>query len=202
MLHRGLLCVILSVLCLSHTQAQAPYPYRTTWYLGALSTKTGEELAGEMQFDWETNSLKIKQEETIKTFSPSNVAKFEFFDPNWKEQRHFVSLPFSKKGRYASPRFFEILLEGKVSVLMRENNVEAVGIIKFKNMTKTPSECYLYTEGESPKRFDGRPKLLYQILPHHHADLKEFIERKRLNVYQLLDLIRVVDYYNSLENAL
>lgn len=202
MLLRNTYLALLAFLFVANAQAQKAYPYRTTWYLGGITTKTGEEVGGELQFDWETNSLKLKKEETIKTFSPSNVEKFEFFDPQWKAQRHFVSLPFlAKKRRYASPIFFEVIYEGKVSVLMRENDVEMVGLVKFKNMMRTPSECYLHTQGSTPVRFDGRSKSLYELLPNHQAKLDSFIARNRLNPYLLRDLLLIVEHYNSLELA-
>lgn len=188
--------------CLAATsQAQNAYRYLTTWYMGSLVTQNGDTLSGEIQFNWETNSLKIKQRGTLKAYSSSNISTFEFFDPYWRSNRYFISqLVTQKKSDYQIPAFFELLFYGKISILMRENDNEST-FLNIKKLIKPSVECYLRFPEGNLKRYDGRRKVLYELLPSHHSELDEFITRKGLNIGNLADLVRILQYYDKLEGS-
>ena len=183
------------------TMAQnRPYPYRENWYAGMVVDKNSDTLSGKIQFDWETNSLKIKanQNATVKTFSASNALFFEFYDPVWKYNRQFQSYYYAKRGTYEVPIFFEVIQAGTTSVLMRENDNNSVGP-NVKKLSKAAFECYFGFADGSVKKYDGTPRNLFALLPNHQDEVKTFIERKRLDYGLLGDIVRIVMFYNSLD---
>ncbi|WP_332910838.1 hypothetical protein [Algoriphagus boritolerans] len=58
-----------------------------------------------MKYDLDNNLVQL-QNETIETFTASNVSNFEIFDEIFGGIRRFYSLPYAINGEYESPTFF------------------------------------------------------------------------------------------------
>ena len=90
------------------------------WHKGTLYLTDGSSVNGMVKYDLETNLVQL-QEETVITFTASNVTSFDIFDETYQGVRKFYSLPYALNGNYDTPVFFEVLTQGEhIALLCRE----------------------------------------------------------------------------------
>ncbi|MDA1269430.1 MAG: hypothetical protein O2829_10150, partial [Bacteroidetes bacterium] len=103
----------------SWAQTRNQFPSQI-WHKGTLNLADGSLVKGLVKYDLENNLVQL-QEETIITFSASNVSSFDIFDEIYGGIRKFYSLPFALNGEYETPIFFEVLTQGEhIALLCRE----------------------------------------------------------------------------------
>lgn len=167
------------------------------WFYGKVILTKGDTLLGTMQYEMQSGILKFRAEDNaLRTFSALQVVSFNFYDTILKTRRYFYSFT-EKKGDYGSPTFFGVLYfnENKVSLFYKENSRYAP-IWNTKALTKEIYELYFIFPDKSVKRYRKSKKSLFNTLPEHHAELKNFISDK--SIHDLNDLIKILEFYNSL----
>src|SRR5205085_3760355 len=91
------------------------------WHEGKLVTEENDTIKGSIQYNLQGDLLQVRRRDQIETFTARKVVFFEIFDVTIEQYRQFFSLPYSVTGtHYKSPTFFELLAEGKITLLCRE----------------------------------------------------------------------------------
>jgi hypothetical protein len=172
---------------------------------------------GLVKYDLETNLVQL-QEETVITFTASNVTSFDIFDETYQGIRKFYSLPYALNGGYDTPIFFEVLTQGEhIALLCREyiatdtrgmNNWMGMGMGMGMNPFWGPQNVsgfrlaftYYFLKNGSMEKYSGKKKELFDMLPGFDEELDLYMRKNRLEHDQRGDLLRITAYYNELKN--
>ena len=110
---------------------------------GKVTLANGDTLSGNIKYDMENDLIQIVYKGTIQTYSARKLMYFTIYDNTVDMFRTFYSIPYEIERNYERPLLFEVLYEGKLSLLAREKIVtETVPQYSYAyrssvNMTRT-----------------------------------------------------------------
>lgn len=172
------------------------------WHAGKLVLDTGDTLRGKIMYDMQSDILQLQIEKRLESYTARKVLFFEIFDETVSRYRNFYSLPYAQTGAYKAPVFFELLQEGKLTVLCRES-------IEYRT-TSSPyfygsfsrlvevNKYFLLKEDGAITEFKGKKNDWYDLMPNKKSEVEKFAKDNRLNLEEKYELSRVIEYYNSL----
>ncbi len=177
-----------------------PFEY---WHDGKLVLETGDTLKGKIKYDINTDIIQLDQKGTLQSFTGRKIIFYEIYDATSGRYRQFYSIPFSPSGGYKSPTFFELLAEGKITLLVRE-------ALEYKNYTTgyygygsvsrlvLVNKYFIMDDKGRVEAFTGTKKDLMELMNKREDEVKKFIKVNKLNLDHKYDQARVFEYYNSL----
>ncbi|HNP18478.1 MAG TPA: hypothetical protein PKL31_08605 [Fulvivirga sp.] len=202
MIRTVLLVFIIS--CTTQVVAQ-DFPSQV-WHDGEIVLLEGDTLKGQVKYSQETDIVEFTRgnANTAIAFSARKVLYFEIFDRSVNRYREFYALPFAVKGDYETPVVFEVILEGRPITILSRERIE----YKVVNYPYAVSGTYsrlelMYTyyflgKDGKIKVFPGSKKDLIWMLKDKSQLIKKFMKANRIRPERRVDLIKTVDYYNSL----
>lgn len=93
------------------------------WHKGEVYLFTEESVKGSIRYDLEQNNITIRTDNKLRSYNASQVEQFWIEDELQKRVRYFYALPQITKDDYRVLYFFELLAEGSITLLCRENFV-------------------------------------------------------------------------------
>ncbi len=194
----------------AEVSAQNQFPSQI-FHKGNIYGTDGQVYSGLVKYDLVNNLVQL-QNETITTFTASNVSYFEIFDEVFGGLRKFYSLPYALNGDYETPIFFEVLTEGdNVALLCREyiaTDSRNMGAMNTMGMNPFwgPSTMigyrlafnYYFFKNGSIDRYSLKKKDLFDMLTGHDEEISLFMRKNRLEHDKRGDLLRITAYYNEL----
>ncbi|MDG1276699.1 MAG: hypothetical protein P8O16_05415 [Algoriphagus sp.] len=200
----------LLVLGAGAVSAQNQFPSQI-FHKGNIYGTDGQVYSGLVKYDLVNNLVQL-QNETITTFTASNVSYFEIFDEVFGGLRKFYSLPYALNGDYETPIFFEVLTEGEnVALLCREyiatdsRNMGAMNTMGMNPFWGPPTMIgyrlafnYYFFKNGSIDRYSLKKKDLFDMLTGHDEEISLFMRKNRLEHDKRGDLLRITAYYNEL----
>jgi hypothetical protein len=85
---------------------------------------TEESIKGSISYDLDQNNITVRTTDNkLRSYNASQVEQFWIEDELQKRVRYFYALPQITKDDYRVLYFFELLTEGKITLLCRENFV-------------------------------------------------------------------------------
>lgn len=82
------------------------------WAQGNIVLNDGRELTGLIKYNHKYDLVAYEKGDQSKTFTPRQVAGFEFYDETLRRTRYFYSMPFEDARRsVVMPLFFEVILD-------------------------------------------------------------------------------------------
>jgi len=182
------------------------------WHKGLLVTNSGDTIEGDLKYDFESQSIQLDDGETIKAFNVNNLFFFEIYDKTIRDYRQFYSLMYEVGYEYSVPILFEMMIEGKISLLLRERIVAetnqsylpsyyAYGIMpSFSNnygyINKVKYDYFFLTDDGKIHRFKGKKKEILALMQDKYSVMKEYISKNKISLKKMSDIARVVNYYN------
>lgn len=174
------------------------------WHDGYLVSTDQDSIYGSIKYDMETNIVQVQQGNVVKTFSSHKLFYFEIYDKLLENYRQFYSIPYNVNYNYKIPILFEVLYEGPLSLLAREEIVQETvsnssaywGSTYIRDVVSY-TFYFLDKEGNIDV-FTGKRNDLLQIMRKHQHDVKSFVKKNRLKTDEVPDLIRITAFYNSL----
>jgi hypothetical protein len=175
------------------------------WKPGSLILLTGDTLVGDIRYDIVNDAVQIKlDDERIHSFSGKKLLTFSIEEHPKRATRRFYSLPYQLRGNYKAQRLFEVLYEGKLTLLCRpymEHLVDIAYEAEDESGKKSHDPVYEYyfldAEGEVHLY---RPRLgrLLSIMSNKHREVRMYMKDHHLRYDQMRDLVRITAYYNAL----
>ncbi|HHP7242559.1 MAG TPA: hypothetical protein ACFCUD_12855 [Cyclobacteriaceae bacterium] len=195
---------ILSILFFSLNICFGQFPSQI-FHEGWLVTNHSDTIRGELKYNMQSESVQLKTDGRILTFSSRKLIYFEIFDETVSNYRQFYSLPYNVNYNYKTPLIFEVLYEGELTLLSKEEIVEEV-VQQFQPYSTLPAGTrqalsytfYFLDKKGNIQRYGGRKKDLYEIMRKERNNVKEFIKSNKLKTDNIRDLVRITAYYNSL----
>lgn len=184
-----------------HAQAQQ-WPFEL-WHEGKIVLVTGDTLVGRVKYDLQQDLVQFDdQKNSVEAYTPRKVLLFEIFDATIAQYRLFFVLPYAVTGNYKTPVFFELLAEGKMTLLARE-------LLEYKTFNSMyyygsytrlvlSYKFYLMEENGDIKEFTGKKNDLLALMGRKADEVDRYIKTNRLKIEDKIDFGKVVTYYNSL----
>jgi hypothetical protein len=193
--------IFLLFLLVSSPSFAQTFPF-DLWHEGKVILDSGDTLVGAIKYDLQ-DLLQVRHQNKMESFSARKVLYFEIFDKGYKRYRTFYSLPYSANGTYKSPEFFEVLTEGKITVLSREKiEYRTYGYSPFMygsyNTRKVLVNIYyLLKENGNIENFSGKRNDWLDLMGNRANEVHDYAKDNKLSFDDKYELKRIIDYYNS-----
>ncbi len=180
------------------------------WHEGKVVLLESDTIAGKVKYDFENDLVQVNNGYTVKTYSARKLFYFEIFDETAKSYRYFYSLPYGlQQSDYEAPVIFEVLYEGKLTLLSREHLVA-------ENVTPAQYGYYYYPMGPSYtrirlayqfyfleengaiERYNLKKRDLLNLFGKKQKEVNQYMKKNRLRHDNLRDLVRITAYYNAI----
>ena len=185
------------------------------WHPGQLVTKGGDTIKGDLKYDFDNQSIQLDDGKTLKDYNVNNLYFFEIFDETINDYRQFYSLLYEISYNYRVPVLFEMVIEGELSLLLREKIVaESVSnnyfpsyysysmIPRYQNnysyINKIKYDYFFLNPKGKIYKFSGKKRELFQIMDKKSKEIKEYFNDKKINLKKMVDIVKVTNYYNKI----
>lgn len=174
------------------------------WHEGKLILDSGDTLRGNIKYDMQSDLIQYQASENAKpeSYTARKVLYFEIFDGTVKRYRIFYSLPYSTSGQYKAPVFFELLEEGKLTVLCREflEHRTTSSFYFYGTYTRLVlvNRYFLLKENGNIEEYRGKKNDWYELMRGNEDEVQKYVKANRLDLDDKYDLAKAVNYYNSL----
>lgn len=175
------------------------------WHKGTAVLVDGDTLHGQIKYDIAKDLIQVEVDDRIYTFGSKKAHFFEIYDITTENYRQFYSLPYTTAGGYKTPVFFEVVYEGRLTLLCREfftkktsqyNSYYWPG--RSYSRTVVDFEYYFLDTRGTITYYPGKKKDLINIMKDRSHQIKEYIKTYNIKYDQKSDLARVTAYYNTL----
>lgn len=190
----GLLLLILFLCANAFSQ-------KTPDLFDGMVVRESDTLRGKVSYDLQTNTVVVQGNGGVFTGSPRTAVAFEIFDPDISNYRKFYSLP-DASGYYNNPVFFELLNDGKLTVLCREHTEQRTTGYSFYSYGFTEYvrvvEYYLLNASGKVEPLTASKKMWLQLMSRNRDKAEEYAKKNKLQWTDKEDIQKIVGYYNSL----
>lgn len=193
--------VILIMLSLKGWAQEWPFEL---WHEGKVILTSGDTLRGVVKYDLQQDLVQFgyKNESRVEAFAPRKVLMFEIFDATAKQYRNFYSLPYSPSSSYGVLSFFELLTEGKLTLLCRESlEYRTYSSPYYYGSYSRLVMVYRYffmDEKGKITEFSGKRPELMNLMGRQAQEVDKYMRVNRLRMENRDDFIKIIAYYNSL----
>ena len=173
------------------------------WHHGKIVLMSGDTLRGLIKYDLQQDLVQYTLEDKrTEAFSARKIMFFEIFDETVRQYRQFFALPFTTTTGYRAPVFFELLANGKLTLLSREsleyrtyNSPYYLGgysrqILVYK--------YFFLDEKGNIQEFTGNKADLLNMMGRKSDDVEKYMKENKLKFDDKYDFARIVTYYNSI----
>lgn len=196
--------LLVMLVCSGIRQAHAqdwPFEY---WHEGKIVLLEGDTLKGLVKYDLQQDLLQFNgRDKSVEAYSARKVLFFEIYDATVHRYRQFFALPYSTPSGYRAPVFFELLAEGKMTLLAREglelrtyNSMYYYGA-SYSRQVLVYKYFFLEEDGDIVE-FTGNKNDLLDLMDKRAEEVEKFIKTNKLKYEDKYDLAKIVTYYNSL----
>jgi hypothetical protein len=174
------------------------------WHDGKVVLLEGDTLKGKIKYDLNQDLVQFTYPDLrIEAFTARKVLFFEIFDATVRKYRQFFALPYSATSSYKTPVFFELLEEGKMTLLVRESLQYKTYSSPYYYGGSYSRVVLVYTyffleETGDIKEFMGNKNDLLDLMGKRSEEVERYMKSNKLKFDDKYDLAKIVAYYNSL----
>jgi hypothetical protein len=173
------------------------------WHEGKIVLVEGDTLRGLVKYDLQQDLLQLNSaHQKVVAYSARKVLFFEIFDKTVNRYRQFYSLPYTTASSYKAPIFFELLEEGKMTLLVREaleyrSYTSPYYAQQYSRLVMVYRYFFLEEDGVITE-FQGNKNDLLDRMGKRAEEVEKYIKTNRLKYEDKYDFAKIVAYYNSL----
>lgn len=172
------------------------------WHEGRVVLVEGDTLRGNIKYDLQQDLIQLSVSNQNTTLSARKVLFFEIFDTSVRKYRQFFALPFTTVAGYRAPVFFELLEEGKMTLLARESveyrTYNSPYYMGSYSRLVLIYKYYFLDEKGNINEFNGNKSDLLELMNKKSEEVEKYIKANKLRYDDKYDFARIVAYYNSL----
>lgn len=185
-------------------------PPKTLWQTGQLALWSDSLLTGALAYNWSAEMVMLRLPDGhIRTFSAAQVRRFDWFDQRQNKLRTFVSLESPLPINRTRQAFYEVWLNGPLTVVRRLKRAHG----PFKRLFVNPTQCadtpmlsesldqfdyFVHDEGRFLS-LDWFYRDIYEpLLAAYDRELHQFIQDHNLNERTVLGRLILIDRFNYL----
>jgi hypothetical protein len=173
------------------------------WHEGRIVLLEGDTLRGLVKYDLQQDLIQYNlSDKRTEAFSARKVLFFEIFDNSVRKYRQFFALPYTTPTGYKAPIFFELLVEGKLTLLSREavefrtyNSPYYIG--SYSRQVLVNTYFFLGEKGDITE-FTGNKNDLLDLMGRGSKEVEKYMKTNKLRYEDKYDLARIIAYYNSI----
>jgi hypothetical protein len=192
----------LSFFAKAHTE---PVESSIVWSEGAVLMETEQKHKGFVHYDPVQGVVLVKNKENVQAFTARQVTHFQFYDQQMKMQRRFISLDLKGDVGYTGLTFYEVLIDGHISVLRKERKNANLHMMLS---TEDPwyakyAGCFDYfafKDGSLVNLKEFKSVIYPFMQKDNKTDLDSMVQNNRLNLNWIGHMLMVVEYYNTLSS--
>lgn len=194
--------LILLALCFSGAARGQQFPFEY-WHEGKVVLESGDTLSGSIKYDLQNDLVQLSKGGKLESYSARKMTYFEIFDQTIRRYRQFYSIPYVTSGDYKAPVIFELLTEGKMTLLCRESVEYRSYSNAFYSYGMSTRLVLVYhyfmlNENGSIEPFDGKRNDLLRLMGQHSDQVEKYIKANKLDLTDRNEFVQIVLYYNSL----
>ena len=163
---------------------------------------SGDTLKGLVKYSTQNDLVQFQANNRLETFTARKIVTFEIFDATVKRYRQFYTVPYALTGQYKAPVLFELMEEGKMTLLAREaletRTYSSYYGYGTQIRTVLVNKYFLLKEDGSILPFSGRKKDMIELMGNKGEAVERYIKEHKLNFDRKYDVARIVEFYNSL----
>lgn len=187
---------------LSYTGHAQKFPFEF-WHAGKIVLEQGDTLKGNVKYDLKNDLLQFEKDGRLESFTARKVLFFEIFDQSVKRYRSFYCLPYATSGEYKAPIFFELLTEGKLTLLCREAveyKTYSNSFYYYGNYSRMVLvyKFFLLKEDGSIEPFVGKRNDLVLLMGNKGEMVEKYMKVNKLDLDDKYEFGQIIAYYNSL----
>jgi hypothetical protein len=172
------------------------------WHDGKLVLVSGDTLKGLIKYDLQQDLVQYNNKKgNIQAYTARKVLFFEIFDTTVEQYRQFYALPYESSTGYKAPVFFELLAEGKMTLLTRESleyrTVNSPYYYGSYNRLVLIYRYYLLEENGNIVEFVGKKGELMTLMGKRANAVEDYMKENKLKLDDRNDFAKIVAYYNS-----
>ncbi len=173
------------------------------WHEGKIVTEANDTVKGSIQYNLQSDLVQIKHGNELDTYTARKIVFFEIFDVTIRQYREFYSLPYAlSNNQYKAPVFFELLAEGKMTLLCRESleykTYSAFNYYGTYTRLVLVNKYFLLDEKGAIIEFRGNKNDWIYQMGNKGSDVQRYAKTNKLDFDDKYDLVKIVTYYNSL----
>lgn len=174
------------------------------WHDGKVVLESGDTLRGQVKYDLQQDLIQFTDKKgMVEALTARKVLLCEIFDKTEGQYRQFYSLPYNTSSGYRTPVFFELIGEGKLTVLAREkleNRSMSSPYYYGASYTRVVliNQYYLLKENGTITEIGNRKSDFLDLFGKHADHMNDYMKDNKLKVDVKRDLIKIIAYYNSL----
>jgi hypothetical protein len=170
------------------------------WHEGKMVLTSGDTIKGMLKYDLQQDLVQYTVNNSAPVaFTARKVLFFEIFDSSVSQYRRFYALPYTSSPGYKTPVFFELLEEGKMTLLAREFlEYRSSGSMYVTGRLVLSHKYFFMKENGDLEEFAGSKSDLLGMMGRQGDQVEKFIRANRLRFEYKEDFARIIDYYNSL----
>ncbi|NJN25421.1 MAG: hypothetical protein HC819_05330 [Cyclobacteriaceae bacterium] len=182
------------------------------WHSGKLVLLSEDTITGKLKYDLENDLVQVNVRNVLQTYSARKILYFEIFDETIESYRHFYALPYQVQANYEVPLLFEVLYEGELSLLCREEivneTVPQYNSYPYPNYygnspynqsrSRLNYKYYFFNERDGIQNYNMKKNELLTFFKKNQQQVKQYIKKNKLKYDSMRDLVRITAYYNAL----
>lgn len=161
------------------------------WYQGSVVLKSKSVLRGEISVRHGYDVIFFRVSDQVSVIPAFKIAFINLFDESLQAQRRFVSLNIGL-GASHSFKFFELLVDGEVSILRRE-----LTVWYSLHLDLTDYEYFVLYNDEILELHKFRKKIYPTLLENSEGALESYVKTNQLSAKTLEDILEMTEYYNN-----
>jgi hypothetical protein len=179
-----------------------PFDY---WHEGKVVLERGDTLRGKIKYAIDQDIIQLDMKGVLQSLTARKVVYYEIMDATTGRYRQFYSVPFALQGAYKAPIFFELLTEGKLTLLAREaleTRTNTTGFYGYGTFSRVELvyKYFVLSDKSGVQTFTGKKADMLTLMANRGDEIKRYMRTYRLEAENKSDLIRIFAYYNSLFN--
>ncbi len=195
--------LIISLLWIGVLNLQAQEFASDYWHDGKVVLENGDTLTGKVKYNMQTDLVQIQVGDRLETYTARKLLFLEIYDKTVRRYRRMYSLPYNTSGEYRAPVIFELLEEGKITLLCREAleyRTYSSSFYYYGNISRLTVvyKYFLLKENGGIVPFDGRRNDWLELMTSRKDEVQKFAKANRLDFDEKYDLSRIIAYYNSM----
>lgn len=193
--------------CLSSTALQAQTFPKDVWHEGEITLFNGENMTGWVKYNLDNDNVQVRLANgATKSYGSRTVESFEFTDAIVRLYRTFFTLPYERKVGYETPTFFELLTDGKLALLNREEVIMRMmpvyGYVGMGNMftdvpVLTDNFYFLIKNEQKVVKFGEKREQILELMKDKSEKITDYLSKNAVDFGKRRDLMALVDFYNA-----
>ncbi|GAB4028017.1 hypothetical protein [Spirosoma koreense] len=203
-----LICLLIIVLFLVNS-AQAAMP-KPIWQSGQITLWDKQTIEGQITYNWLAEMIMFRQEDgLVRTFSADQVYRFGWFDYSISKYRAFRSLPATDNKYRNQYAFYEVCMDGPMSVVRRLRRPHGLWKRAFGHPSHYTDQPVLAQDTDHFDYFVQDASQLINmnqfyleiyspLMTTYDKEIQDYVLRHNINTRSLHGRLVMIDHYNFL----